>query len=240
MTETLKEFNFISVCVRLLLAVVSGAVLGFGRARKKQSAGLRTYIVTCVGAALTALIAYYEFEMLQGGWLKDVIADPAKFDGSRFSATVISGIGFLAAGSIMLIRHQQISGLTTAIGLFVTACVGICAGMGFYEVVLVAVVLIFFVMEGMKSLEVAFKRKMRHMTIHVNFDDLEHIDAVTDAVKGEGATIYEFEVEDVGANSGAPSVIVYVKLAKHNPSHSAVLSAIAEVPCVNGVQELIS
>lgn len=99
-------------------------------------------IITCVGAALAALIGFYEYAMLQGDWSALSALIEIKFDGSRFSAAVISGIGFLAAGSIMLIAHQQISGLTTAIGLFITACIGIAVGAGFYEAVIFAAVFI--------------------------------------------------------------------------------------------------
>lgn len=238
--EVLREFNFLSVCVRLLLALVAGGVLGFGRARKKETAGLRTYIITSVGAALTTLISFYVYEMLNADWAAASGLAEIKFDGSRYAACVISGIGFLAAGSIMLVIHQQVSGLTTAIGLFVSACVGIAAGMGFYEAVLVSVVLIVLVMEVMHPLEITFKRKMRNMTIHVYFDELEHLDLITDTVRGEGATVYEFELEDLAASRQQASVILTVKLAKRKVSHSAILSTIAELPCVTSVQELIS
>ena len=240
MLETLREFNFVSVCVRLLLAVLAGGIVGFGRGRKKETAGLRTYIVTSVGAALTALISFYIFEMLNSEWLAASGLGEMKFDGSRYSAGVISGIGFLAAGSIMIIIHQQVSGLTTAIGLFVSACVGIAAGMGFYEAVLVAVILIVLVMEVMHPLEITFKRKMRNMTIHVSFDDMEHLDQITETVKKEQATVFEFELEEITNTRKDPSVILSVKLAKHRTSHSAILSSIAELPCVISVQELIS
>ena len=239
MLETLREFNFVSVCVRLLLAVLAGGIVGFGRGRKKEPAGLRTYIVTSVGAALTALISFYVYEMLTSEWMEASGLTEMKFDGSRYASGVISGIGFLAAGAIMIVIHQQVSGLTTAIGLFVSACVGIAAGMGFYEAVLVAVILIVLVMEVMHPLEITFKRKMRNMTIHVYFDELEHLDLITDTVRNEGAKIYEFELEDLAANKQA-SVILSVKLAKHKVSHSAILSTIAELPCVTSVQELIS
>ena len=238
MLDTLREFNLLSVCVRLLLATVAGGLIGFGRAKKKQTAGLRTYLITCVGSALTALIGFYEYAMLSGDWSKFITE--LKFDGSRFSAAVISGIGFLAAGSIMLVKHQQVSGLTTAIGLFVTACVGIAAGAGYYEVVLVAVFFIVVVMELMYTFEVTFKRKMRNMTIHVDFDDLENIDMITETLKTEGATVFEFELEDTGKTKTTQSAIIWVKLPKENNSHSSILSSVAELPCVTSTQELIS
>ena len=96
------------------------------------------------------------------------------------------------------------------------------------------------VMEVMHPLEITFKRKMRNMTIHVYFDELEHLDLITDTVRGEGATVYEFELEDLAASRQQASVILTVKLAKRKVSHSAILSTIAELPCVTSVQELIS
>ena len=174
-----------------------------------------------------------------GAWSGLTTAE-LKFDGSRFSAAVLSGIGFLAAGSIMLVKHQQVSGLTTAIGLFVTSCIGIAAGMGFYEIVIVSVIVIVIVMEFMHPLEMTFKRKMRNMTIHVSFDDLEHLNLITDTLTNEGATIYEFELEDKQRSGDDPSAIVWVKLSKENKSHSSVLSSVAELDCVSSVQELVS
>lgn len=183
MLDRLRDFTFLSVCLRLILAVVAGGVVGFGRAKKKETAGLRTYIITCLGATLTTMISFYEFSMLSGAWNWAAVTGSLKFDGSRFSAAVISGIGFLAAGSIMLIRHQQVSGLTTAIGLFVTACMGIAIGAGFYEVVIVAVVFIVLVMEGMQQLEITYKRRMRNMTIHVDFETLDNINDITKTIE---------------------------------------------------------
>ena len=240
MLEQLREFSFLSVCVRLLLALIAGGVIGFGRGMKKQTAGLRTYIITSVGAALASLMAFYVYEMLYGNWSLLSTAAELKFDGSRFQAAVVSGIGFLAAGSIMLVAHQQVSGLTTAIGLFVSACIGLAAGAGFYEIVLVAVVLIVLVMEVMYPLEITFKRKTRNMTLHVDFDDIANIDKISETITKEGATIYEFELEDPTARKTTPSAIVWVKLSKENHSHSSILSSVAELPCVTSVQELIS
>lgn len=124
----LREFNFLSSVVRLALALAVGGIIGYGRSKKQRSAGLRTYMLTTVGAALTILIAMYEYEMLSTKWSDVVDLVGLKYDGSRYSAQVITGVGFLAAGTIIGTAHQQVSGLTTAIGLFASACLGIAAG----------------------------------------------------------------------------------------------------------------
>lgn len=105
----LEEFSFLSVCLRLLLAIFAGGVIGFGRAQRKQTAGMRTYIITSVGAALTTILAIYLYAMYKGersGFTN------MKFDAARLPAAIISGIGFLAAGSIISVAHQQVAGLT--------------------------------------------------------------------------------------------------------------------------------
>ena len=97
----LKEFNFLSAVVRLILAMACGSVVGFGRSKKKQNAGLRTSVLTSIGAAMSVLLACYEYEMMTGQWAAAVAEIGMKFDASRYSAQVISGIGFLAAGTIL-------------------------------------------------------------------------------------------------------------------------------------------
>ena len=228
--DYLREFHFLSVCARLLLALLAGGILGYGRAQKKQTAGLRTYIITSVGSALSTLIAFYEYEMLTNNtaWAED-ITDP-KFDGSRFSAAVLSGIGFLAAGSIMVVAHGQISGLTTAIGLFAAAYLGIAAGAGYYEIVLVALVFIVLTLEVLQPVEVRYKRRARNMTIHVDFSALEDIDRICRTLEAEGAKIFEFELDSTNGKKTNPAAVVEIKLSrKHVPFIHSVLSRGAAV-----------
>ena len=237
----LREFHAVSVVVRLLLAVLAGGAVGYGRARKQRNAGLRTYMLVSIGAALTLMISVYEHEMLSGqwAWLTDV-AD-VKFDGTRYAAQVISGIGFLAAGTIIGTDHQQVSGLTSAIGLFAAAALGIAAGAGFYECVLIGLLLIIITMECMKPLEVGFKRKLRNITIFVEFHSIDDVSTITDTVKGLGAQIFDIDIERTEQEGDEPpSAILMLKLAREQSSHSAMLSSLAELECVYAVRELIS
>ena len=159
----LREFHFLSAVFRLLLALAAGAAIGYGRSRKHRSAGMRTYMLVSMGAALTILISLYESEMLNGAWAGAQAFAALKFDGSRFSAQVINGVGFLAAGTIVGAAHQQVAGLTTAIGLFTSACLGIAAGAGFYECVIPAVPLMIFALESMGPMELRYKRKHQRL-----------------------------------------------------------------------------
>jgi len=240
--ETLRGFNLVSMVLRLLLALAAGGVLGYGRSKKHKNAGLRTYILVSMGAALTVLITFYERAMLDGAWAFAAETAELKYDGLRIGAHVITGIGFLAAGTIIGIEHRQVSGLTTAIGLFAAACMGLAAGAGFYEGVLAALVLIIIVMEIMGPLEIEFKRKLRNITIHVEFGSLEDIDRITGVIREQDAQIFDIDLETSGdpERGESPSAILSLKLSRDNASHSAILSSVAELPCVSSIQELIS
>lgn len=239
--EGLRRFSLGAVIFRLVLAQAVGAAIGYGRARKKANAGLRTYMLTCIGAALTMLISMYEHEMLNGPWAYAAAVQSVKFDMSRFSAQVGSGIGFLAAGTIIAAAHRQVSGLTSAIGLFATASLGIACGAGFYECVFSAMILIIFTMEFMQPMELAFKRRLRNITIYVEFQDPRDVDTITETIKRQGARLYDLEMERTERQDDKlPSAIMTLKLGKQNASHSAILSSLAELPCVDSVLELIA
>ena len=116
---TLSEMNIVSTCARLGLALLLGGILGVERGRKRRPAGLRTYMIVCMASALVMMTGEYLFTTLNTG-------DPA-----RMGAQVISGIGFLGAGTI-IITSKQVKGLTTAAGLWASACLGLAVGAGYY------------------------------------------------------------------------------------------------------------
>ena len=227
--------------LRLLLALAAGGAIGYGRTRKHRSAGIRTYMLVSMGAALTILISMYENEMLNGPWAGAQEFAALKFDGSRFSAQVINGVGFLAAGTILGVAHQQVSGLTTAIGLFTSACLGIAAGAGFYECVVIAVPLMIFALEAMGPMELRYKRRHRYFTVFVEFEDLSDMETITGTVRRQGTEIFDIDIERSKRQGNLlPSAVFALKLSENDVSHSAMLASLAELPCVYSVRELIA
>lgn len=126
---TLSEFNTISISVRLLLALLMGGAIGMERGRHGRAAGMRTHVLVCVGACMTALVGLHLLRL-----------NPNE-DASRIAAQVISGIGFLGAGTIMIRNQSIVTGLTTAAGVWCTATIGIALGYGFYLAALIATVI---------------------------------------------------------------------------------------------------
>lgn len=132
----LRDLNLLSVCVRIALAMLFGGTIGFERGMRQRAAGLRTHMLLCVGAASTMLVSQYIYASCGVG------------DPSRLSAQVLSGIGFLGAGTIIITRRNQVKGLTTAATLWATACMGLAVGSGFLEcavVMYVAIIIILLV-----------------------------------------------------------------------------------------------
>ena len=237
----LKEFNFLSVLLRLVLAMCCGAVIGYGRTKKNRTAGFRTFMLTSIGAALTVLLSMYEYEMLKSAWAPAVEEVGMKFDGSRFSAQVISGVGFLAAGSIIAVEHKQVEGLTTATGLFCSVCMGLACGAGFYECVGAALIMILITLEVMEPMEVLYKRRRRNITFYVEFDHIESLQEITEILKKRDSSIYNIEVERMHRDGDKyPSAVFSLRLGKQYPSHSEILSTIAELPFVFRIEELIA
>ena len=141
--DCLRGLNTGAVLLRLVLAMLFGGMIGLERGRKGRAAGFRTYMLVCLGAALTMLLSQYEYYMITHDWAELAAEIGLRTDVSRFGAQVVNGIGFLGAGTIIVTGHQEVKGLTTAAGLWASACMGLAIGAGFYECVILGFLLIF-------------------------------------------------------------------------------------------------
>ena len=137
--------------VRLLVAAALGSVIGADRERLVWAAGLRTHMLVCVGACLFMIVSAFGFADILG--TAHVILDP-----SRVAAQVVSGIGFLGAGSILL-RGEVVRGLTTAASLWTVAAIGLAVGGGLYVEAVAATIIILIILAGIKPLEERFQRR---------------------------------------------------------------------------------
>lgn len=129
-----REVTQLSIIIRVFAAITVGGLIGLERGAKNRPAGLRTYMLVCVGACLIMLTNQYIYQVTGAG------------DPMRLGAQVVSGIGFLGAGTIIVTKHNQIKGLTTAAGLWASAGVGLALGVGFYEAAVTATVGIYLIL----------------------------------------------------------------------------------------------
>ena len=126
--DSLRELSMVSVLLRLSLAMVCGGLIGIERGRKRRAAGLRTYMLVCLGATLSVILSQYFYVMLTTVWSVDASLVGRTTDVSRIAAKVIGGIGFLGTGTIIITGKQEVKGLTTAAGLWASASLGIAVG----------------------------------------------------------------------------------------------------------------
>lgn len=161
--EYLRGLNFLSIIFRFMLATICGSVIGIERGKNSHAAGLRTHIVVCIGGAAAIMINQYLNIYINPG------SDPA-----RMGAQVISGIGFLGAGTIMVTGHnrsQQVRGLTTAAGLWASACMGLAIGIGFYEGAIIMCLFLFVVIAVLTKLDDRYLKKSSSLSLYMEYID---------------------------------------------------------------------
>ncbi len=173
------------IILRVLTAVIIGCVIGTERERKNRPAGTRTHILVCVGAALIAIIENMMAESIIATNLQNPDSGTAISMG-RLSAQVISGIGFLGAGTIFM-TQKKIAGLTTAASLWCTACLGLASGMGYYALaagVGLVVVITLTLMQriaqpnSVKHLEVKFIHRIPTLSFLNSYFEEAHVNII--------------------------------------------------------------
>ena len=173
--EYLRELNVASVALRIVLAMVVGGLIGIERGKQGRAAGMRTHILVCIGAALTVMIGFYARDVLE-----ITNSDPL-----RISAQVISGIGFLGVGTILIKGRFQITGLTTAAGLWCAAAIGIALGAGFYEGALITFICSAITISTLWRVEYILNKKYRRFGIYVEISSDKYIRTMIDLIESK-------------------------------------------------------
>lgn len=149
--------------LRLLSAAALGSLIGFERERLLWAAGIRTHMLVCVGSCLFMLVSQYGFSNILLN--EHVVLDP-----SRIAAQVVSGIGFLGAGSIIA-RGEIVRGLTTAASVWTVAAIGLAVGGGLYLPAGASTVIILVILAGIKPLEEAYRSRNQTCMLHVEVEN---------------------------------------------------------------------
>ena len=223
---------------RVGVAVLCGGLRGIDRGRKHRPAGFRTYMLVCVGSAMTMILGTYLQYMVTSVWSPELGVTLNNTDVSRFGAQVINGIGFLGAGTIIVTGRQQVKGMTTAAGLWASACMGLCIGAGFYLASLICCLCIIVTIVVFSRFERFILSRSRNVNIYVEFEDLEDLPRVIERIKEQETRIFDVEITKAKySETHYPNAIFTLQLPKKKP-HTAVLTAIAELDTVRSIEEL--
>ena len=223
----LREVTYLAVIIRIFASVLIGGLIGMERELKSRPAGLRTYMVVCLGACLIMLTNQYIFQAIGTG-------DPV-----RMGAQVVSGIGFLGAGTIMVTRRNQVKGLTTAAGLWTAAGVGLAIGIGFYEAAIAGGVAVFLVMTTIQFIDKNVQRKSKMLEVYVELKDDCQLGAFLRNLREKDITIMDIQQEQSGdvETQHVRAYFAFLKLKKRT-SHIEVLEEIGSIPGVHYLEKI--
>lgn len=191
----LRDLTFTSILLRTMLAMVLSGILGYEREKRHRPAGFRTYLVVCLGSTLAMMVGIYVTMYTGAG------------DTSRIGAQVISGIGFLGAGTILVTRQNQVKGLTTAAGLWSMACLGLAIGAGFYAGALIGFAAIWASIRFLHIVDRHLRLYSNLVTLSVVFEKSGDVSRFISFAKKRGCTVEHLEMGRIkdGGDAGTIS-----------------------------------
>lgn len=226
------KITVVDIVLRLLGAVIVGFAVGAQRARTSHPAGIRTHILVALGSCVvmvTSCIMYEQTIAVFG----TTPSDPA-----RLGAQVINGIGFLGAGTILVTGRQQVKGLTTAAGLWASACTGLAVGAGFYECVLIAFAMIFLSIRLFPIVDAYIQENARDINLYLEFNSMDDVSTIINQLKAQNVQIYDIDIErNRSGEQLHPSSIFSIRLNEKIP-HTQLLSELAGLDCLCAIEEL--
>ncbi len=213
------------VAIRLALAVVVGGLIGYEREFKNRPAGFRTHILVCLGAAITSMIQLYSIQdatnmIIQHPELQNAM----KADIGRLGAQVITGVGFLGAGTII---HEKgsIKGLTTAASIWTVACIGLAVGLGYYTLTILSTIFVFIVLVFLKTFESRFFKNSNILKLEIQYVNKKNmVEKLEQYFEGMGIKVknIEFLIDDEEEDSKY-STTMYTILAPRYIKSSGIV-----------------
>lgn len=204
---------------RLVLAAIFGTIIGLDREYREKEAGFRTHFLVSLGSALMMIVSQYGFSEI-------LTHDGVSLDPSRIAAQVVSGIGFIGAGTIIF-NHQIVRGLTTAASLWATAGIGLTAGAGMSWLALAATILTLVALEG---LSLVFRSLgSRRMVVVFSASDRTGVADTLDRIRTDGYMVVSYEVvPQVVGGDGITCRVTMVVKAKPGSDNNQLLALLRE------------
>lgn len=218
--------TYAGAALRILCAVFLGGLLGLDRGLKNRPAGMRTYMLVCVGSCLIMLTNQFIYQSAGTG-------DPV-----RMGAQVVSGIGFLGAGTIIVTRRSQIKGLTTAAGLWAAAGVGLALGVGFYFGAALGGAAIFGVMTLLHRMDNKLQSNARTIEVYVEMSQDFSVGDFLRALRTRNLELHELQREhDAHTEQGVRAYLATLR-AQRRTSHIELLEDLTKIPGILFIEEL--
>lgn len=224
-TTRFSDWTWGTVVARIILSLILGVVIGIDRGVKRRGGGARTMITVCLGATMVMLLEQYLEELY-----------PERLDISRIAAQVISGVGFLGAGSILVSGHQ-IKGLTSAASIWTCACIGLAVGIGFLDGVAILTVVWLAGVHMIPFIEDRVYRYSRYLSLYIEVEDGKAITSVSRHLKETGCFVDSFYVDKPKAKGQHFQVVATFRIPR-KISREAYMHALQELKGVESVSEI--
>ena len=222
-----KEWNVTGICLRLALATFVGVIIGLDREYKNKGAGIKTHALVCIGAAMAMIVNEYVFREFPN----------MNTDITRLGAQVISGIGFLGVGTIIVTGQRHVSGLTTAASLWTSACIGLAVGIGFYSGAIFTTLGLILVFKYAKYIEVYVEEHSNTYDVYMEFENEDKMSMVIKKLREEDILISNVVI--IKKRSKTQSVVIQATMeaAKWKARHT-VFREVRQQEGVISVEEI--
>ena len=223
---TVREWSEISIVIRLVSAVIAGSIIGFDRAMRRRGAGMKTHVLVCLGAALVMLTGEFIYNNYNGSG-----------DIARLGAQVISGVGFLGVGTIIVTGKNQVRGLTTAAGLWTCACIGLAIGIGFLEGAFFCLAMMMFAFKILSQADRWIEKYAKYYELYLEFSTNQSVSAFINEMHKREIKISNFELGKSKIKGEGPNALVSIEV-KDKKSRATILDELRQMDCVKYVEEL--
>ncbi len=201
LVDTMADWSTLSIFMRLCLSLIVGLIIGIDREMKRRVAGIKTHILVCLGATIVMITSQYmALELGSSG------------DMGRLGAQVISGVGFLGVGTIIVTGRNQVRGLTTAASIWVCACMGLASGIGFVEGVLITLVMLIFTLKVLGRLDKIVHYKAKTFDLYIEFTDNKGLTKFIQRMENDKIKMTMTQIGKGETEEDGPNAIVAIKL----------------------------
>ncbi|MFW6676046.1 MgtC/SapB family protein [Lacrimispora sp. AGF001] len=222
----LQEINIFSIIVRLGMSLIVGGILGTERGLRNRPAGFMTYVLVCIGSTMVMLTNQYI-----------AVTNPGT-DPTRLAAQVVSGIGFLGAGTIIVTRNDEIRGLTTAAGLWLAAGLGIAIGTGFYSGAVIGMFFSVFALIVLKKVDIYIKQHAKSMEVYLEHNSQFSLRKLSDFACEHHFVLYDMQRGKVKTLEEEFGTLIFTVGTSQKFNHSDVLEKIYTLDGIEYVREI--
>lgn len=221
-----RGWSVLAIFIRLAVAMIVGLVIGIDRGLKHRGAGIKTHALVCLGSAVVMLTSEYVLRQFP----------EARADMTRMGAQVISGVGFLGVGTIVITGRHQVRGLTTAAGLWACACIGLAAGIGFIDGAIYALLFIIFIFKVFNKIDIYVREHAIVYDFYVEFVTGSSVSRFIDAMRNRDVKISNIELTKSRIKGEGPSAIITLEI-KDKHTRETILGEIQSLDYVRFAEE---